>query len=167
MDRIWILASKIINSHSPKKQHFLIELALSTLFWYFFPPLGFHSGCLCQYEAFLFQKNFPIYTPFLYHQALSTIKSLLLCTNTPLHPSSFWSQELNWKETLKPYSFTEIFGSQTREDVLHQARPSRFHNNYWFSHAPPHHPRLSHLQPWDWRWWRWWQCRCGLLSWPF
>jgi hypothetical protein len=97
-----------------------------------------YFGCLRRYEAFLFQKYFPIYGPQLYHEAASTTQLVAIHANQTTRPPLAPGGRISWDDILEPYSFEEFFPSESHSKVLLRACPTGSTNNSWF-------PRIQYL----------------------
>ena len=84
-----------------------------------------YYGCLRHFEAFLFQRNFPVYSSMLYHTAKT-------------RPPPALGRVICWEEILDPYLFHEYFPDDSHQQVIHRASPGSSTSNVWF-------PHLQHL----------------------
>jgi hypothetical protein len=91
-----------------------------------------YFGCLPRYEAFLFQKNFPIYAPQLYHEATATLQLVALHADPKTRPPLSQGGCINWEGILEPYGFSDYFPNDTESRLLFRACPRPSRNNSWF-----------------------------------
>ena len=91
-----------------------------------------YFGCLSRYEAFLFQKNFPVYAPQLFHEATSTLQLVALHADPRLRPPPAQGGCINWEGILEPYGFSDYFPNDTPSQLLFRACPGPSTNNCWF-----------------------------------
>jgi hypothetical protein len=100
------------------------------------PELPFpYFGCLPRYEAFLFQKNLPIFGPQLFHEALATLQLIALHADPRSRPPPTQDGRIDWDGILEPYGFADYFPTDTPTRILSRACTRPIKTNYWFPRA--------------------------------
>ena len=97
-----------------------------------------YYGCLPQYNAFLFQKNFPIYGPQLQHLLIATSGLIALHADPKTHPPLGLGDQICWDQILEPYAFPDYFPMDSPTRLQRRACPLPSRHNYWF-------PRIQYL----------------------
>jgi hypothetical protein len=95
------------------------------------PPFSYF-GCLPRYEAFLFQKYFPIHAPLLFHEVTATLQLVTLHADPKTRPPPSQGGRIDWDSLLEPYGFSDYFPTDTPMRLLFRACPTPTRNNVWF-----------------------------------